>query len=351
MAKSGPIQSVREPGLGCVFGVDGGASKTLCLVGSVDGRVLGLGRGGPSNHQVCGPEEAAAQIARSVREALGAGGVSAREARVGMFCLAGADLPEDYALLSRALEDLALCHKIVVKNDTMAALRSGLSRPWGVVVICGTGTNAAGCAPDGREIILPGLGYISGDWGGGAQISQEIIRHVMRAWDGRGKQTVLLEMALDFLGAASPESLLRMLYHGQIEQRQLLGLAPLLFEAACAGDEVACQLVREVGTEVGVTARTLVRRLSLQDEDVEVVLGGSIFKARGPLLFDTIRQVIHEVAPRASIVLPEFEPVVGAFFLALEAEGVEVKGTVKENVRATLPRELVIEGRQTLDTG
>jgi len=270
-----------------VLGVDGGASKTFCLVASEYGRILGFGRGGPGNHQACGLEAAMAEIAHSVEEALAQARVSAQEVRLGIFCLAGADLPEDYAMLGRAVEDLGVCQKVIVKNDTMAALRSGLSRPWGVVVVCGTGTNAAGRAPDGREIILPGLGYISGDWGGGGEISQEIIRLVMRAWDGRGKPTVLLQMVLDSLGVSSPELLLQMLYHKRVEERQLLGLVPLLFEAAYAGDEVACQLVREVGTEVGSTARTLIRRLSLQDKDVEVVLGGSIFKAKGPLLIDT----------------------------------------------------------------
>ncbi len=328
-----------------VLGVDGGASKTLCLAGGEDGYILGLGRGGPSNHQGCGLEGAVAQIAHSVKEALVQAQASPEEVRLGIFCLAGADLPEDYAMLSQAVEDLGVCQRVVVENDTMAALRSGLSRSWGIVVICGTGTNAAGRAPDGREIILPGLGHISGDWGGGAEITQEIIRHVMRAWDGRGKPTVLLQMVLDALGVSSPEVLLQMLYHNQLEQHQLLGLVPLLFEAAYAGDEVACQLVREVGMEVGVTARTIIRRLSLQDKDVEVVLAGSIFKAKGPLLIDTVKGIVHEVAPRASIVLPEFEPVVGALFLALEAAGVEIKGMVRGNVETTLPQELVIERR------
>jgi len=327
------------------LGVDGGASKTLCLIGSEDGHILGFGRGGPSNHQVCGLDAAMAQIAHCVGEAFAQAQASAQEVRLGMFCLAGADLPEDYAMLSQAVEHLGVCQKVVVKNDTMAALRCGLSRPWGVVVVCGTGTNAAGRAPDGREIVLPGLGHISGDWGGGTEISQEIIRRVMRAWDGRGKPTMLLRMVLDALGVSSLEFLLQMLYHEQLEQHQLLGLVPLLFEAAYAGDEVACQLVREVGMEVGVTARTLIRRLSLQDKDVEVVLGGSIFKAKGPLLIDAVKEVIHEVAPRASIVLPKFEPVVGALLLALEAIGVKVQGMVTENIRTTLPQELVIERR------
>ena len=329
--------------MNCVLGVDGGASKTLCLAGSPDGHILGLGRAGASNHQVSGLEEAIAQIADSVRQALTQ--ASAEQAALGMFCLAGADLPEDYAMLAQAIESLGVCQQAVVKNDTMAALRSGLSRPWGVVVVSGTGTNAAGCAPDGHEIVLPGLGPISGDWGGGSAISLEIIRRVMRAWDGRGQPTILLQMVLDALGAPSPEALIRMLYHNEVAQEQLLGLVPLLFEAANAGDAVACGLVTEVGTEVGVTARTLIRRLSLQDENVEVVLAGGMFKAKGALLIDTVKAVIHEMAPGAVVVLPKVEPVVGALLLALEATGVQVDRTIQRNIRTTLPQGLLIAGR------
>jgi N-acetylglucosamine kinase-like BadF-type ATPase len=285
------------------------------------------------------------EISQCVGQALIRAQMPSAQVELGVFCLAGADLPEDYAMLTRAIEDLKVCRKVVVKNDTMAGLRSGLSRPWGVVVVCGTGTNAAGRAPDGRELVLPGLGYISGDWGGGEQIAQEMIRLIMRAWDGRGKPTVLQQMCLDALGVSSMELMLQKLYHAKFSQGQVLGLVPLLFEAAYEGDEVACQLVKQVGTEVGVTARTIIRRLSLQDEDVEVVLGGGIFKAKGPLLIDTIQALILDVAPQASIVLPKFEPVVGALLLALEAAGVEVAGRVRQNVEIALPRELLIAER------
>jgi N-acetylglucosamine kinase-like BadF-type ATPase len=284
-----------------------------------------------------------AEIAHAARQALGEAAVE--RAALGMFCLAGADLPEDYAMLGRAVEELGECQEIVVKNDTMAALRSGLSRPWGVVVVAGTGTNAAGRAPDGQEIVLPGLGYISGDWGGGGVISQEIIHLIMRAWDGRGEPTMLLQMVLDALGASSPEALLQMLHHNQVEQERLLALVPLLFEAACAGDAVAQKLVREIGTEVGITARTLIRRLSLHHQDVEVVLAGGVFKASGTLLVDTVEEVIQREAPRVAVVLPKVEPVAGALLLALEAAGVKVDERIQQNLDATLPRQLLIEGR------
>jgi N-acetylglucosamine kinase-like BadF-type ATPase len=117
-------------------------------------------------------------------------------------------------------------------------------------------------------------------------------------------------------------------------------LVPLVFKAAYGGDQVAQDLLVRVGTEVGTTANAIIKRLGLETTDVEVVLGGSVFKGRGPLLVDTITQMVHRTAPQATIGLPEFEPVVGAVFLALESLGVEVNEAVYANVRASLPDEL-----------
>jgi len=329
-----------------VLGLDAGATKTFALVADANGHVIGFGQGGPGNHQVVGPEPALAEIRRCSEKALAGAGVSP-PVDFGFFGLAGADLPVDFALLAPALEGMGLARQVRIKNDTMVALRAGLKRSWGVAIICGTGFNAGGIGPDGREVQLPGLGPLSGDWGGGSDIAQEAIGLICRAWDGRGQPTVLTELVLNALGLPSVEELIAQLYQsefdyypGQFDQRRLSGLVPLVFEAAYEGDEVARNLVMRVGTEVGTTANAIIRRLGLETTDVEVVLGGGVFKGKGPLLVDTVTQVVYEAAPRATIVLPEFEPVVGAVFLALDNLGVEVNEPTYANVRASLPDEL-----------
>ncbi len=325
-----------------VLGVDAGASKTHALVADEAGHALGFGQGGTANHQVCGLDEAMNQIARAVEAAMAEAGQAPGGLEAGCFCLAGADLPEDYAMLQEAIQARGWARSVILKNDTPAALRAGTSRPWGVVVICGTGFNAAGRARDGREIILPGLGAISGDWGGGHELGMETIRQVMRAWDGREKPTLLTDRVLQTFEAPSVEALLQRLYHGEIDQRQVMDLVPLVFEVAQAGDEVARELIQRMGTEVGVTANALIRRLSLETEEVEVVLGGSVFKGKGPLLIDTVQAMVRGIAPRARIVLPRREPVVGATLMALEAIGVRTDETLEQELEASLPPRLRI---------
>jgi len=329
-----------------VLGVDAGASKTFVLIADEVGHLLGFGQGGPGNHQVAGPDAALAQIRRACEEALLQAGARP-PVDYGFFALAGADLPVDYALLTPAIEGMALAQHVRIRNDTLAVLRAGLKRPWGVAVNCGTGFNAGGIGPDGREVQLPGLGPLTGDWGGGGDIAQAVIGLICRAWDGRGQPTLLTDMVLAALEIPSVEELISQLYQSQFayypgwfDQCRLLGLVPLVFEAADAGDHVAGDLLVRLGSEVATTASAIIRRLGLEDSAVEVVLGGSVFKGQGPLLVDTVTRLVHEVAPRASIALPEFEPVVGAVFLALESLGLEVSEAVYGNIRATLPDEL-----------
>ncbi len=321
-----------------VLGVDGGASKTHAAIADGTGRVRGFGRAGTSNHQSHGLEAAMTDVGRAARAALDLAGLSPDSVDLGLFCLAGADLPEDFALLQQAVEQLGLCKTVIIRNDTLAALRAGTSRPWGVVVICGTGFNAAARAPDGREIILPGLGPFSGDWGGAGDLGPEMIRMVMRAWDGRGRPTRLTPLVLKALDAPSEDVLLSRLYHREIEPRRIHDLVPLLFEAAEVGDPVARDLVVRMGEEAAVSASALILRLGLEDTDVEVILGGSVFKGKGRLLLETVAATVQRAAPQATIIPLQYEPVYGAALLALEAIGADITTDVCRRLAAGLQR-------------
>jgi len=323
-----------------VLGIDGGATKTFALVADERGQLLGFGHAGPSNHQGSGLEGAMAAVERAGRTAIESAGVHSDEITIVSCGLGGADLPEDFAMLQPALERLNLGARVDLRNDTQVALRAGTHKSWGVVLICGTGFNAAGRAPDGREICFPGLGWLSGDWGGAGTLAIEMVRLVMREADGRGDPTLLTPMLLSALEQPSVYELMRALYHKQIERPLLLSTVPLLFRAAMQGDAPAQGLITQLAEELGTSAVAIIRRLQLEAQPVEVVLGGSVFKGDGPLLTDTLIQVIHRAAPAAMLVRPAFEPVVGAVLLGLEAAGVRVDDEVYNRLQGTLPEPL-----------
>ena len=77
-------------------------------------------------------------------------------ADLGVYCLAGADLPQDDRKIGRWLKRRGITAQDMVRNDTFAVLRAGTDRRWGVGVVCGYGTNCSAVAPDGRSHPVPG---------------------------------------------------------------------------------------------------------------------------------------------------------------------------------------------------
>jgi N-acetylglucosamine kinase-like BadF-type ATPase len=250
-----------------------------------------------------------------------------------MFALAGADWPEDHRRRQAVLERAGLARKVVVKNDAFAGMRAGSSRPYGVVISAGTGTNTAAIAPDGREWAF---GYYA-NYGGAGDLAAEVVAALLRADDGRGSHTLLTELALRQLNCPSVEAMLRGITSGEVSQADRLALAPLVFEASTAGDAVASDIVIRQGIALAEYAIALIRRFDMAGLEFEVVLSGSVFKGEGPLLVDTVTQNIHRMAPRASIVRTRFEPAVGALLLALDACGILADEEVYRNLEKTAP--------------
>ena len=323
-----------------VLGIDGGNSKTLAVVCDTAGRVLGSARAEGSNHERIGFEGTERVLRDVARRALEDADIE-RPVDAAFWALAGADTTSDFERLGKMVQHIDVAERNTVENDLSAALGAGLTRGWGVGVVCGAGFSSGGIAPDGRRLKYPSLGPASGDWGGGEDIGIETLRLAHRAYDGRGEPSRLADLVPAALGMTSFDELPERMRSGDLDWNIVRDrLPPLLFEAADGEDATARALVHRIGKEVGLTAATLIRRLGLGDLDVEVVLGGSIFRSKNRLLHDAIEKTVRTTAPRARIVRPAFQPVMGAAFEALRMLGIDIDERVQAGVRATLPLDL-----------
>jgi len=305
-----------------ILAVDGGNSKTELLLVGGDGRRLAFVRGASISHQAVGMEAGMARLRRLLAAAATEAGVKATPAAgLGVFCLAGADLRAETERLSAALRGEQVAGEVVVLNDTRAALRAGSPKGWGVAVICGSGVNAVGVAPDGRVAALPALGDISGDWGGGLGVGQEGLAAAIRGRDRRGPHTVLERTVPEHFGFTRPLSVTWALYHERIAQGRLRELSPIVFDAAQHGDAVARAIVDRLADELAAMAVATLRRLNLVRAQADVVLAGGVMRTKDQALFERIGQRIHAVAPGARIRRLTEPPVVGAALLALDRIG------------------------------
>jgi N-acetylglucosamine kinase-like BadF-type ATPase len=303
-----------------VLAVDGGNSKTDVALVADDGALLALVSGPSTSHQEVGLETGIRRLSGLTADALRRAGVAARPV-IGLYCVAGADLPRDVRMVSRALEVAALADRTVVRNDAFAILRAGTDRGWGVAIICGAGVNAAAVAPNGRTARLAGLGDISGDWGGGQSIGTDALGAAVRARDGRGPRTALERLVPAHFGLRRPLDVTNGLYTGAIAQRRILELAPLVFEAAAAGDAVARSIIDRMADEIAAMALAMLRRLRMTRSDAEIVLGGGVFRTTEPEFYARIERGVAAAAPRGRVHRLGARPVLGAALLGLDEIG------------------------------
>jgi N-acetylglucosamine kinase-like BadF-type ATPase len=325
-----------------VLAIDGGNSKTDVALVADDGTLLASVRGPGASHEEFGLDEAMRRLGELVRVAAdranGSSGGSADRlvadglvARHTSACLAGADLPEEEAQLTAAIQGQGWSLTSAVANDTFAVLRAGLTpaegeRPWGVAVTCGAGINCVGVAPDGRTTRFLAFGTLSGDWGGGLGLGREMVWCATRAEDGRGQPTALQAAVAAFYRMPSMNDVAIAFHLGELVEDDLIGLPAVLFATAAAGDAVARGLVERQAEEVAAMAVTAIRRLDLDGGlaaavAIPVVLGGGVLEARNPLLTDAITRRLAALAPSAVARIVDSPPVTGAALLGLDYLG------------------------------
>jgi N-acetylglucosamine kinase-like BadF-type ATPase len=306
-----------------ILAVDGGASKIDVALLTRAGELVGAARHAAYANFNLDHQPPLDALDEAIRQACvdGALDPDARPvADVGVFCLAGADLPLDDRRIGRQVAGRGWAKRLVVRNDTFAVLRAGTTRGWGVAVVCGSGLNCAGIGPDGRIVRFPSLGELSGDLAhGGGWLGRAALGAALRARDGRGPRTLLETLVPEHFHMARPASVMEALYVGRLDGQRLLEIAPIVFRAARRGDEVSRELIAMLADEVVATANAAIRRLHITARTFEVVLGGGIFRSGDGRLLTRVREGVQAVAPHAVMRRLDAPPVLGAALIALDA--------------------------------
>ena len=317
------MQPIEQPRDGLIVAVDGGGVKTDLALLRSSGELLSLVRGAGSSPHYIGVDGCVALLEELLAEALARAGLnrtSCPRATAAGILIAGADLPEELATLRAAIASLSWSDRLVVDNDTLAMLRSGTDRGWGVAVVCGAGINCIGIAPDRREARFLSLGAISGDWGGGGDLGLAALGAAARSADGRGPSTILESAVPAHFELTEPLDVARALHLRELPMNRLRELARVVFDAA-VDDPVAAEIVERLADEVVAFATAAMRRLQLTSEDTDVVLGGGLIRTAPVAMIGRIAMGVNAVASDARVVLAQSAPIVGAALLGLDQIG------------------------------
>ncbi|MCD6444702.1 hypothetical protein J7L70_06850 [Candidatus Bathyarchaeota archaeon] len=314
-------------------GVDGGGSKTLCVLADGDGRVLGLGRSGSSNISVVGVDAACRNIKEAFEKA-----TASSVGKVDYMALAiagmGSRLRRD--ILKREVEAMGLSRAVFIESDAAAALMATTLGKPGVVVVSGTGSIVLALDSEGRFHRALGWGYLLDDEGSGFYIGREALRRALSAYDGRGTATVLTEQIPRYFGVGSLADVVDLVSLRRIGVREIADLAPLVVKLAKAGDRVACDILRQACLELLNATLAVIDKAGLKDGASIGVCGG-VFENCVEFV-EEFSSFLREKAPSARVVRPLFKPVVGALLMAYRYAGKELDDGLMRNLLETSSR-------------
>jgi N-acetylglucosamine kinase-like BadF-type ATPase len=329
-----------------VLAVDGGNFKTDLALARADGETLALVRGPQSSPHHLGIDGCVRVLEDLLASALHDAGMPnghGPAADVAQLLLAGVDFPSEEAEVHSAVSERRLARKVSVGNDTYAVLRAGTERGWGVAIVCGSGINCLGVAPDGRHTRFPALGDITGDWGGGYDVGLAGVSAAARSEDGRGPRSSLEQAIPAHFGLTTPTELAEAIHRRKIPMATVTELAPVVV-AEARSDPVAAGIMERLADEIAALTRVALERLALTGEAVEVLLGGGLVHAADGPLVEAVASRVREVAPAAAVQSTSSPPIVGAALLGLDELGADA--TSRERLRRELGARVAAIGRE-----
>ena len=300
-----------------VLGIDAGGTKTHCVIADENENILAEGLAGASQHQLFGIRQTEKNLQLAVSAALKEADLTLQDLSYAVLGMSGADGEDDLALLNPAAEKVLPGVPFRVVHDAWIGMYSALKEPFGVVSICGTGAGHAGRNRQGDELTLRNLDYRLGNYGGGGDLVEKALHYAFRSDEGTYERSALEAAVPPIFGVSTMEDVCRLLKQNPLSDKERYQLPITVFQLANSGDSVCRMLIQDLGHEEGLYAAAVIRRLHMENEQVPVILIGSLFHSDDPLLLDPFMEAVRTAAPAAYPVLPTRKPVTGAVRMAL----------------------------------
>ncbi|MDZ8259836.1 N-acetylglucosamine kinase [Nostoc sp. ChiQUE01b] len=312
-----------------VLGIDGGGSKTVCILMNDFCQVLGRGEAGPSNYQSIGIEVTLQSIQSAIHNAIEAA-IITNTVNIDAICLglAGIGRAADIEVVKGLVKELQNNKSlpitwalqpanIVICNDALIALVGGIGQSVGIVVAAGTGSIIFGRNHQGNTKRVGGWGYILGDEGSAYKIAIAGMNAALKSYDGREMSTSLLEDFKQHLDLESIEDLIEVVYRREWGVKQIAALAPIVDFAAASGDIVANIIIDDAVKELVKATSTVIDAIFSADSALEVVTTGSVWRGRCNI-HERFAASLVKKFPKVKVIFPRYEPAYGAGLLALQ---------------------------------
>ena len=295
------------------LGIDGGGSKTRCVVGD-DHRVLGTALTSSCKIQRVGEDEARRALHTVVKEACDAAGVSHN--CIERVCIGIAGITDSSAAdwVQRTLGQV-ISAPVEVVGDGMIALEAAFGDAPGCIVVAGTGSIAVGRNEEGKLVRAGGWGPSVSDEGSGHWIGRAAVSATLRAYDS-GKNTALLPAIMDAWHVSDRQEFTRMA--SSSPPPDFVQLFPKVLQVAEMGDATATEIIMRAGFELAELAMVVIRQLWPDSQRVRVAVSGGVLQ-NSRMIRQVFASTLRCARPEAALTFGNIEAVMGALMLARKA--------------------------------
>ena len=300
-----------------IIGIDGGGTKTHCLLSDLNGNILNECYGGPSNFLVRGIEEVSKTLILLITECAEKSKISLDEIALVLLGTTGAGRRSDAERLENGFiehckkENLKI-NLFKVESDARIALEGAFSGKPGCILIAGTGSIMFGKDAKGNIHRIGGFGRYLGDEGSGYVIGKKGLAAISKEFDGRGKHTLISSLVKKKFNITSSEMLINEIYKNNFD---IASAAPVVIEAASKNDEAALKIIDEETNELVSHISAMVSKLN--EEILYVSFIGGIITNKN-IYSDSLREKIKENLPNVAVKEAESSPAMGAILMATQ---------------------------------
>lgn len=220
------------------IGVDGGGTKTECILVDPSGAVAARHTGPGCSPSLVGKARARRIAAEAIR-AVRSGRPPARVAAT-LLCMAGS------RTFWREFGDgLRGCGSVETADDSAPVLELATRGGPGLVLHAGTGSFVAARTPDGAVHYAGGTGWRFGDEGSGYDLGRRAIARALLELQGWATPSGLGRLVRERTGASTATAVAGHYYHDPETNTGVSDLAPEVLRLAGEGDPAAAEAVRE----------------------------------------------------------------------------------------------------------
>lgn len=305
-----------------IIGMDGGGTKTNCVIADTEGNILYKCTGGPSNFLISGTESVSKVIFGLIEKCKFQLNINFSEIISILVGVTGGGrrtdlerLEKDFIFFSKS-KGIEF-EKILVESDARIALEGAFSGKPGSILISGTGSIMFGMDAGGNIQRVGGFGRFLGDEGSGYSLGQKGLATVAKEFDGRGEHSDITRLLNEKFNITSSEILITKVYRDNFN---IASAAPLVLDAAANNDKIARRIIDEETGALISYINTMIKKIDQTVMNLAFI--GGILTSDN-IFSRTLREKIAEKYNNVNLIEAENPPEVGALLM--------IKRLLKEN--------------------